>query len=156
MAAILLDITPRESVTLIDNISYRPFTQTATAWRWGNGTTHSRTIDADGRVGTVSLGSLQRSYAYDAAGRVSAYSDLGGQGTVLSSFGYDEAGQLISYSGPAGSFSYTYDSNGNRRTAVRNGTTGNLTYAAGTNPRVRHGIANLVRSATARPIESTT
>jgi YD repeat-containing protein len=54
--------------TLLYNISYRPFSQTAQSWTWGNGVAHSRTFDADGRVTSVSLGSVQRSYGYDAAG----------------------------------------------------------------------------------------
>lgn len=119
--------------TLLNNISYLPFSPTATGWRWGNGSQHNRTFDADGRVTSVSLGSVQRNYSYDAAGRVTSFSDQSASGSTVSSFGYDEAGQLITYSGPAGTFTFNYDANGNRRSTVRNGVQESISYAPGSN-----------------------
>ena len=96
-------------VTLLNNDTYLPFGQTAKSWTWGNGSTHSRTFDADGRVTSVSLGSVQRSYGYDSAGRLTNYVDQTSGGVVSSTMGYDEAGQLATYNGPAGSFTFNYD-----------------------------------------------
>jgi RHS repeat-associated protein len=119
--------------TLLSGISYLPFSTTPKGWTWGNGSTHQRTYDTDGRVKTVTLGSVNRTYNHDAAGRITQYVDSTPSGTVYSNFGYDEAGQLITYSGPQGSFAYSYDTNGNRRSTVRNGYTEALQYQAGSN-----------------------
>jgi RHS repeat-associated protein len=118
---------------VIDTITYRPFSQMASSWRWGNNSVYSRSFDADGRITSVTLGSKLRSYTYDALGRVSGFTDAGSQGTQASSFGYDETGQLISYTGPQGSASYGYDGNGNRRTLTQFGYSGTYAYFAGTN-----------------------
>jgi RHS repeat-associated protein len=120
--------------TLLDNIGYRPFSQVATGWRWGNGTNYSRAFDADGRVTSVSLGSVQRTYAYDPAGRISSQTDTGAQGTKISTYGYDEAGQLSSYTPPTGTAqTFGYDANGNRRTESVAGVSRTYTYLAGSN-----------------------
>jgi RHS repeat-associated protein len=119
--------------TLLNNITYRPFSQTAMSWRWGNGSSYSRSFDADGRVTAVTLGPVQRSYAYDAAGRIVSQTDVGPQGTKTTSYGYDEAGQLTSYSGPSGSANYTYDTNGNRLSAKLSLGLQTYTYAQGSN-----------------------
>jgi RHS repeat-associated protein len=119
--------------TLLSGISYLPFSTTPKGWTWGNGSTHQRTYDTDGRVKTVTLGSVNRTYNHDVAGRITQYVDSTPSGTVYSNFGYDEAGQLITYSGPQGSFAYSYDTNGNRRSTVRNGYTEALQYQAGSN-----------------------
>ena len=118
---------------LISNISYRPFSNVATGWTWGNGTTYSRSFDGDGRVTQVSLGAVQRSYGFDAVGRITTQSDAGPAGSATSNMSYDEAGQLTSASGPAGNFSYAYDSNGNRRSYVSNGIGYTNTFAVGSN-----------------------
>lgn len=41
---------------LLDNITYSPFSQAPTGWRWGNGTYHTRTVDLDGRITSAKLG----------------------------------------------------------------------------------------------------
>ena len=118
---------------LLTNIAYRPFSQFATSWRWGNGTSFSRTLDADGRVTQVSLGSIQRSYNYDVAGRVSSIADFGAQGTQTINLAYDEADHLTAYTGYTGNFSFSYDSNGNRFGSVRNGYSSTYSYLPGSN-----------------------
>jgi RHS repeat-associated protein len=120
-------------VALLNNITYRPFTQSPSGWKWGNGTTYSRTFDADGRVTGVSLGTVQRSYGYDAAGRLTSQTDQTPAGPKASSYTYDEANQLSGYSGPGVTQGYAYDNNTNRRSWVNNGVTNLYTYATGTN-----------------------
>ena len=107
---------------LLNGITYRPYGNTATGWRWGNGSSYARKFDTDGRVTSVTLGSATRTYAYDPAGRVSGFTDTGTRGTQPSSFTYDEAGQLTGYSGPgAQAQGFAYDTNANRRSEVING-----------------------------------
>ena len=118
---------------LLSGVSYLPMSPISTGWTWGNGSAYNRSFDADGRVTNVNLGSVQRSYSYDAAGRLTGQAAVGPAGAVSSSFAYDEAGQLTNYSGPVGSFSYDYDSNGNRRRTVRNGYASTMTYSPGSN-----------------------
>ena len=118
---------------LLGSISYLPFSATASGWRWGNGSNYSRSFDLDGRVTSVSLGSVQRSYQYDAAGQIAALTDTSAQGTQTSTIDYDEAGQLKQYNGPQGSQQFSYDANGNRKSETINGVGKTYSYAAGTN-----------------------
>lgn len=118
---------------LISGITYRPFSQVPTGWNWGNGSRHNRVFDADGRLTQVTLGSTTRSYAFDALGRITGFTDVGTAGSKVSTIGYDEAGQVVSYSGPQGNYTYGYDTNGNRRSVTVNGSTAWNTYATGTN-----------------------
>ena len=38
---------------LLNGITYRPYGNTATGWRWGNGSSYARKFDTDGRVTSV-------------------------------------------------------------------------------------------------------
>ncbi len=119
---------------LLNGIAYRPYSQTASSWRWGNGSSYARSFDADGRVTSVTLGSATRTYAYDPASRVSGFTDTGTRGTQPSSFTYDEAGQLTGYSGPgAQTQGFAYDTNANRRSEVINGAARAYAYEATSN-----------------------
>jgi len=117
-------------------VVYQPFTQAATGWTWGNGSSYGRSFDQNGHVSSVTLGPRTRSYAYDAAGRVQTQSDSSGSST----FGYDQAGHLISYAGPGASQSFTYDVNGNRIADSVNGVS--HTYTINTNRLVKIDGAN--------------
>lgn len=127
--------------TLLNSVSYLPQTGTATGWHWGNGTQYGKSFDADGRVTSVTLGSVTRSYGYDAAGQIVAETDTGASGTKQYTFGYDELGQLISYTSPSSSLAYAYDANGNRRSETGTTTSGSYTYAVSTN-RVNSGAGD--------------
>ena len=118
---------------LLNSIAYRPLSPAATNWRWGNGSTYSRTFDNDGRVTSVSLGTVQRTYTYDPNGQVTGFTDQGPAGTKQNSFTYDEAGQLTGYSGSVGTGGYSYDANGNRLSELINGIGRTYTYFSGTN-----------------------
>jgi RHS repeat-associated protein len=120
--------------TLLNNIAYRPFSQVASGWRWGNGSNYSRSFDADGRVTAVSLGTTQRTYTYNPAGQITAQTDTGPSGTKVSTYAYDEAGQLTNYTPPTGTGqTFTYDTNGNRRSEVIGGVSRSYAYVAGSN-----------------------
>jgi RHS repeat-associated protein len=119
--------------TLLNNISYRPFSQTPAGWRWGNGTPHTRAYDADGRTTSVTLGGSTRSYNYDAAGRVGAFTDTAPGINRASSFAYDEADHISGFAGPQGTSGYGWDTNHNRRTEITGGTSRSYNYATGSN-----------------------
>lgn len=118
---------------VISNITYLPQSSTPTGWRWSTGAYHSRGYDTDGRLTQVTLGPVTRSQSYDPAGRLTTIGDSGGAGTGTTILNYDELSQLIAQSGPAGTFGFAYDSNGNRLSQVSNGFTRTNGYAAGTN-----------------------
>ena len=120
-------------VALLNSVSYLPQTNIATGWQWGNGTHYGKSFDPDGRVTSVTLGSVTRSYGYDAAGQIVAETDTSASGTKQYTFGYDELGQLISYTSPSGNLAYTYDANGNRRSESGTGTPGGYAYVANAN-----------------------
>lgn len=136
---------------LLNNVSYRPFSAVATGWTWGNGSTYSRSFDANDRIIQVSLGTVQRSYGYDAVGRITSQTDVGPSGTLTASIGYDEAGQITSYAGPQGSYAYGYDSNGNRRTQTMFGSTSTNAYAPGTNRILTSPNGNYTYNAEGHP-----
>ncbi len=143
--------------TLLDNIGYRPFSKVPTGWRWGNGTTHARTYDADGRTTAVTLGPSTRSYSYDAVGRVSAFTDTALGVNRVSSFTYDEADHISGYAGPQGTSGYGWDTNHNRRTEITGGTTWNYRYAAGSNRFTGFNGANtLTYGADGNPLADST
>ena len=101
--------------SLLSSVTYLPQTSLATGWRWGNGSAYARAFDLDGRVTSVSLGTIQRSYGYDAVGRLTSQKDVGPAGTQQFAYAYDEAGQLTGFNSPTQSLAYTYDTNGNRQ-----------------------------------------
>ena len=57
-----IDILAINGATLLANIGYRPYSLNASGWTWGNGTAFSSAFDADGRVTSESVGTVQRSY----------------------------------------------------------------------------------------------
>jgi RHS repeat-associated protein len=118
---------------LINTITYRPFSNQPSSWRWGNGTTYTRNFDTDGRITSVTLGTATRSFAYDAVGRISGFTDTGAAGTKASAFTYDEADQLIGYAAPGTTRGFAYDTNGNRLSQSLNGVASSFSYYPGTN-----------------------
>jgi RHS repeat-associated protein len=96
---------------LISGIHYQPFGSPKN-WTFGNGISTSRGFDQDGRINAYDLGNRSRQLAYDAAGRITSYTD-----TDLNhdqSFTYDALGRLTGYTDPATQTAYSYDANGNR------------------------------------------
>ncbi|CAD6878134.1 hypothetical protein [Methylomonas albis] len=96
---------------ILSDIHYQPFGG-ASDWTFGNGVKTTRSFDLDGRLLAYDLGDRSRQLTYDAAGRITGYTD-----TDLNhdqSFSYDELGRLTNFSDPASQISYSYDANGNR------------------------------------------
>lgn len=95
------------------------------AWRYGADGIYRREFDQDGRVREHTLGTGQRSLAYDAEGRISSIDDAG-QGHSEWGFTYDEVDRLATasnaaISGPTAalSISWSFDATGNRIQEVK-------------------------------------
>lgn len=91
--------------------AYQPF---GLPLSWGDSIhyTNSRTADEDGRLNAYTLGDRLRTINYDAASRISAYTDS--NAAFSQGFGYDGVGRLTQFIGGSTIESYGYDSVGNR------------------------------------------
>ncbi len=104
------------SATLLNTATYHPFGGVRQFYFGANqsGQAYTRNYDADGRVGSYSLGSLTQVLTYDAAGRITSIQDQGL--SVNRTFSYDEVDRILSGVMPNSSDNqaYTYDATGNR------------------------------------------
>jgi len=115
---------------LLSAIQYQPF-GAARAWTWGNGTAYSRSIDTDGRVSGYPLGANTRSLSFDAAARITGYTDS--QPAANQVFVYDPVDRLTSWIAPNANRSFTYDTNGNRTSLTIGATQSTYGYPASSN-----------------------
>ena len=128
--------------TLLNAMEYEPFGRLS-SWRFGNGSSHVRTYDQDGRIVkiTATVGSgIAIDYTYDAAGRITNISGsnqapnidagssnhlypgdsnrlTGSTGNWAQTYTYDAAGNLIQ----DGAYTYTYDARGRLAQVVSGG-----------------------------------
>jgi len=105
---------------LLNNLTYQPFGPPK-SWAWSNGQIYTRSFDTDGRLADYPIGSDTRIITYDAASRITAYSDNTAVGDQQ--FAYDLVDRLSTYSDNTTSQTYQYDANGNRTSQNQNGTT---------------------------------
>src|SRR6185369_16174695 len=104
------------AVPVLSSAAYQPF-GALREMTFGNGITETRAFDLDYRLtsladtGAAPLQSL--AYSYDPAGNVTSIAD-GIAPSHGQTFGYDVLNRLTSATGAYGSYSYTYDSVGNR------------------------------------------
>lgn len=116
--------------TLLSNIQYtmggRPI-----SWTFGNGITHTRTLDSEHWPRAISHGSALSisSYAYDGNGNILSY-DLHGEPQLHS---YDALDQLTGALRGSGLEEFSYDGVGNRLTQSRDGNGGALSYEPNSN-----------------------
>ncbi len=89
---------------------------------WGNG----RLLSLALRHGSMTVHS--RTYTHALDGRVSGFTD---SQTGTTTYGYDDAGWLVSTTTPEHTWSWTYDTAGNRLTETVDGTTTTATLAQG-------------------------
>jgi RHS repeat-associated protein len=102
--------------TILSGVTYDPFGP-ANAWTWGNGTTVSRTFDADGNPNQFITAGVTNGYTIDNAARITAISD-GGLPSNSWTFGYDLLDRVNSGLSSAITEGYTYDANSNRLTTT--------------------------------------
>ena len=115
---------------LMSGIQYQPFGP-ANSWTWGNGAAYSRSFDLDSRLAQYPLGSRTRQVGYDAASRITAYTDS--DPTRDQAFAYDALSRLSGFADPAGQETYQYDSDGNRLTLSQATLSDTYTYATNSN-----------------------
>lgn len=107
---------------------------------FGNGLEEGRSYDADGRLEGQLLGPADaRAYSYDADGNVVAREDS----AESDRFGYDALNRLTTEERSAGTKTFadefSYDPDGNRLSATRDGDTQTLLYAPDSNRLVQAG-----------------
>jgi RHS repeat-associated protein len=102
--------------TILSGVTYDPFGP-ASAWTWGNGTTVSRTSDADGNPSQLITAGATNGYTIDNASRITAITDSGLSSNSWT-FGYDLLDRVNSGTSSAITEGYTYDANGNRLTTT--------------------------------------
>ncbi|MEJ7805313.1 MAG: hypothetical protein WKG03_05260 [Telluria sp.] len=123
------------TTTLVSNVSYQPFGPVNTV-TFGNGRTHSRGYDLDGRVASFSLAAKTMSVKFDAASRIKEISE---EANVANghTFGYDELDRLTNVGTTNSAQVYEYDAVGNRTKKVNNSAITSYTYGT-TNNRLTH------------------
>jgi RHS repeat-associated protein len=101
------------STVVLSAAVYKPFGPIS-GWTWGNGTTTSRSFDADGKLADFNSAGL-KTYSYDDAFRITGITDAE---TAANSwtYGYDLLDRLTSASKNGMALGWTYDANGNRLT----------------------------------------
>jgi YD repeat-containing protein len=135
------------NATILSNVTYDPFGP-VTGWTWGNGTTTTRTFDADGKITTIgnSVAAVgDRAFGYDDAFRITSTTDsaTGGHNWTI---GYDPLDRLTSAVRTGATLGYTYDSNGNR---LSQSGTGASTYTmSGTSNQLASVTGGLARTYT--------
>lgn len=97
---------------LLQNISWGPLNRLQ-GWTWANGLSHTRTYDNTGRLQSLKHGTLlQKTYSYDAAGRLVQNSDT--ITTRSQSYAYDALDRLTQTQRNNTTDQYAYDATGNR------------------------------------------
>jgi RHS repeat-associated protein len=99
-------------IPVLSNVTYQAFHGPANAWTWGNGAAYQRAFDTDGRLAQYPLGSRSRQLGFDAASRITGYTDS--VSSFSQNFTYDPADRLTGYTASAGGEQYGYDAVGNR------------------------------------------
>ena len=101
-----------DGTSIATNVSYTPFGAIA-SWTSGNGTTHGRTFDLNGRMTSHPLGPDVRTIAYDDAGRITGVTHVP-TAALDQAFGYDDLDRLTQATASTATRAYSYDLTGNR------------------------------------------
>ena len=95
--------------TVVSSVSYHPFRSDAdgvTGFTLGNGRTHTRSVDQDGRIASYTQAGANIAIAYDNASNIT--------GIGSNAYGYDALNRLTTATAAATNFGYVYDATGNR------------------------------------------
>jgi YD repeat-containing protein len=96
---------------VLSNVTYEPLGP-VNGWTWGNGTTTTRTFDADGKISRIASNGV-KTYSYDDAFRITGITDTAA-GATNWTYGYDALDRLTSGTNGTVTRGWTYDANGNR------------------------------------------
>ena len=121
--------------TVIGDVQYFPF-GAPESWLIGGTTEYTRYTDQNNRIYKYLTPAGSRTLSYDLDGRVTQITDA--PSALTQSFTYDATSKLLTFAGftsasSSEARSYSYDSNGNRLTAVVNGASSTYSYIPGTN-----------------------
>jgi RHS repeat-associated protein len=119
-----------DGVPVASNLTTTPFGALA-SWTWGNGRSHTRSYDLNGRLTDYPLGPDTRTLAYDDAGRITAVTHTA-TAALNQSYGYDDLDRLTQVTATTDR-SYAYDATGNRTQAVIGGLIDTYSIAATSN-----------------------
>jgi YD repeat-containing protein len=123
------------TTVLVSAINYQPFGPVA-SFAFGNGQTHVRRYDLNGRLSSFTLGSKTMAVSYDAASRITGIADAANTASG-NTYGYDPVDRLKSVITPTASQGYVYDAVGNRTQKTNNGSATDYTYSPTSN-RLTH------------------
>jgi YD repeat-containing protein len=120
--------------TVVASVAYQPFGGVK-GYTLGNGQSHTRSYDLDGRIAIYSLGAKQFSLGFDAASRISSIAEVG-NAVNTNHYGYDALDRLTQALLPNTNFGYAYDAVGNRQLKSAGAATELYTYAPTSNQLV--------------------
>ncbi|MFL6606406.1 MAG: RHS repeat-associated core domain-containing protein, partial [Steroidobacteraceae bacterium] len=127
--------------TVLNSVTYEPLGPVS-GWTWGNGTTTTRTYDADGKISQI-VSAGTKVYTYDDAFRIHGISDTS-TGSANWTYDYDPLDRLTSGASASVTRGWTYDANGNRLTET--GTAPSTYSISPTNNRISGIIGALART----------
>jgi len=127
---------------VVADVSYQPFGGVDRI-TFGNGKSHTRTYDLNGRMESYTLRNKTIALGYDSGNRLRTVAD-GAAPASGTSFDYDKVGRLTGVIGPTTSQVYGYDDVGNRTSRQINGSTKALSYAPTSNRLTAIGAQPIV------------
>ncbi|QQZ29728.1 RHS repeat protein [Thiothrix subterranea] len=105
----------------MSNIRYTSAGQVA-SWQWADGTTYTKTYDANDKLKTFPLGGTVRTLSYDTVGNITGWDD-NSDAAKTKHFSYDLLDRLDGYNAANEAQAFQYDPNGNRTAKTDNGNT---------------------------------
>lgn len=127
--------------TVVSNPIYKPFGPLE-SYTYGNGETRDYGRDLSYRMSALGSGNnIARNYTIDANNNITSVDDISNTNQDRT-YTYDVLQRLKNHTGPDGTYNYTFDNTGNRKTSVRNGVTTTNTYISGTNKLSKSGSTN--------------
>lgn len=130
------------TITEASAITYQPMRAGMSSWTSSNGVVNTLGYDTDGRLTSITAGSVQNlSFGYDAANRIVSINN-GIDGSMSQGFGYDDGSHLTSVHSSADNEYFQYDANGNRVSQTVNGNS--LTYVISANNNQLTGLSGSV------------
>lgn len=116
---------------LLSGITWRSFGD-VTSWTWGNGLGYARSYDQNGRLSSITNGTLlQKTLTWDVGNRITASTDP--IATRSQTYSYDNVDRLTQTQRNTTTDNYSYDLNGNRKGNRWGSTINSYTYPASSN-----------------------
>jgi RHS repeat-associated protein len=129
-----LAFTKFQTLSIATNIEWFP-DGTLKSMLLGNGITHTRTQDLNGRITSYTLNGQTETLTWDAASRLTQLTRTGPATPtpITRTYTYDGLDRLTGYTGPLAGEAYSYDATGNRTSATVGAATRTYTTPATSN-----------------------